>query len=155
MKLKHRPIPIKLEVDPTNCLTTAYAGIMPYLDLWNALQMPITIDSALSICGEQGWIDRQMIQSLVLLNLIGGDCVTDIEKLEADLGLCQMVRAGEYSGACLFDQRNATQAISGWTEPDRFLQRLKSIATLRLAIMSRKRLSALSERHLSRRPTFT
>ncbi len=59
------------------------------------------IDSALSICGEQGWIDRQMIQSLVLLNLIGGDCVTDIEKLEADSGLCQMVRAGEYSGMSL------------------------------------------------------
>ena len=63
-------------MDPTDCLTTAYAGIIPYLDLWNALQMPGTIDKALSICGEQGWMDRQMIQSLVLLNLIGGDCVT-------------------------------------------------------------------------------
>jgi hypothetical protein len=113
MKLKHRPIPIKLEVDPTDCLTTAYAGIMPYLDLWNALQMPTTTDSALAICGEQGWLDRQMIQSLVLLNLIGGDCVTDIEKLEADSGLCQMVRAGEYSGMSLEQRRTANKRFRG------------------------------------------
>jgi hypothetical protein len=75
--------------------------------------MPITIDGALSICGEQGWMDRQMIQSLVLLNLIGGDCVSDIEKLEADSGLCQMFRTGEYSGMSLEQRRNAHKRFRG------------------------------------------
>ena len=58
MKLKHRPIfrpiPIKLEVDPTHCMTTAFSGIMPYLDLWNSLGMPSEVDKAVSICGSQG-----------------------------------------------------------------------------------------------------
>jgi hypothetical protein len=113
MKLKYRPIPIKLEVDPTDCATTAFAGIMPYLDLWNALQMPTTIDNTVSICGNQGWMDRQMVQSLVLLNLIGGDCVTDIEKLEDDPGLGKMVRTGECSGMSLAQRREALKRFRG------------------------------------------
>jgi Transposase DDE domain group 1 len=108
MKLKYRPIPIKLEVDPTRCMTTAFAGIMPYLDLWNALGMPSAVDETVSICGTQGWLDRQVVLSLVLLNLIGGDCVTDVEKLEDDGGLRAMVRAGEFSGMSR-EQRSSAQ----------------------------------------------
>ncbi len=107
MKLKHRSIPIRLEVDPTMCMTTAYAGIMPYLDLWNALEMPRAVDGLVSICGSQGWLDRQVVQSLVLINLIGGDCVTDVDKLEKDRGLCTMVRAGEYTGMSVEQRTSA------------------------------------------------
>lgn len=35
----------------------------------------------------RGWADAEMILSLVLLNLAGGDCITDIERLERDAGL--------------------------------------------------------------------
>src|SRR5580658_6836748 len=111
MKLKYRPIPIKLEVDPTHCMTTAFAGIMPYLDLWNALGMPCTVDKTVSICGSQGWLNRQIVQSLVLLNLIGGDCVTDVEKLEDDAGLRAMVRAGEFSGMTREQRRDAQRRV--------------------------------------------
>jgi|HubBroStandDraft_1064217.scaffolds.fasta_scaffold55354_2 hypothetical protein len=113
MKLKYRPIPIKLEVDPTRCLTTAFAGIMPYLDLWNALGMPATVDKRVSICGSQGWLDRQVVQSLLLLNLIGGDCVTDVDKLEDDAGLRAMVRAGEFSGMSREQRSNALKRFRG------------------------------------------
>src|SRR5579863_5203111 len=109
MTLKFRPIPIKLEVDPTRCVTTAFAGIMPYLDLWNALEMPAAVDEGVSICGSQGWLDRQMVQTLVLLNLIGGDCVTDVEKLEDDAGVCAMFRAGEFSGMSREQRREAAK----------------------------------------------
>jgi hypothetical protein len=39
-----------------------------------------------------------MILSLVLLNLVGGDCVEDIEKLEADEGFCRVMRKVETHG---------------------------------------------------------
>lgn len=113
MKLKYRPIPIKLEVDPTRCMTTAFAGIMPYLDLWNALRMPCAVDKNVGICGSQGWLDRQIVQTLVLLNLIGGDCVTDVEKLEDDAGLRAMVRAGEFSGMTREQRRDAQKRFRG------------------------------------------
>jgi hypothetical protein len=36
----------------------------------------------------QGWADSQMVMSLVLINLAGGDCVDDLKILEADEGFC-------------------------------------------------------------------
>ncbi|MCF6238684.1 MAG: hypothetical protein L3J79_07725 [Candidatus Marinimicrobia bacterium] len=44
----------------------------------------------------QGWNDHQIIMSLLLLNLAGGDCVADLEKLKADEGLCQIMRKVEH-----------------------------------------------------------
>jgi len=42
----------------------------------------------------QGWRDWPIILSLILLNLVGGDCVDDIECLQQDKGLaliCQQI----------------------------------------------------------------
>lgn len=106
-------IPILLEEDPTDCAITAFAGILPYLDVWNALGMPKAVDESVHICGNQGWMDRQIVQSLVLVNLIGGDCVTDIDKLEADVGIGEMVGAGEFSGLSREQRRNAAIRFRG------------------------------------------
>ncbi|GAC1568886.1 MAG: hypothetical protein NVS3B14_20460 [Ktedonobacteraceae bacterium] len=113
MRRSNGLIPIVLEEDPTQCSTTAYAGILPYLDLWKVLGMPSAVDRTVHICGEQGWMDRQIVQSLVLLNLIGGDCVTDIEKLEADGGLREMVRSSEFCGMSLQQRRSASNRFRG------------------------------------------
>ena len=88
----------KIEEDPTDAEVTGFVGLLPYLALWRRLGVPDFIDKSVHICGSQGWLDRQMIESLVLLNLAGGDCVTDIEKLESDKGLCQIFRRSQYSG---------------------------------------------------------
>lgn len=106
-------IPIVLEEDPTDCATTAYAGILPYLDLWKVLGMPSAVDRTVRICGEQGWMDRQIVQSMVLVNLIGGDCVTDVDKLEGDVGLGKMVRSSELSGLSLDQRRKASRRFRG------------------------------------------
>jgi hypothetical protein len=88
----------KIEEDPSDGLVTGFAGLLPYMDLWRRLGMPGHIDESVSICGSQGWLDRQMVESLVLLNLAGGDCVTDMDRLEADAGLRRMFSRSEYSG---------------------------------------------------------
>lgn len=85
--------PIKIVADDTP--TTAYAGLLSYLELWAKLGMPKIIDETVGICGSQGWTDRQVVLACVLLNLAGGDCVSDIDKLENDAGLCRMFRAME------------------------------------------------------------
>jgi len=43
----------------------------------------------------QGWTDSQVIMSLILLNLAGGDCVEDLSVLEADEGFCRVLRRVE------------------------------------------------------------
>ncbi len=42
--------------------------------------------------GDRGWTDEQMVMSLVLLNLAGGDCVDDLRVLEGDESLCRVLR---------------------------------------------------------------
>lgn len=47
-----------------------------------------SIEQNVKAAGEQGWTDAESVLSLLLLNLVGGDCVEDVEKLESDKGFC-------------------------------------------------------------------
>lgn len=88
-------LPIKVEADPTETVTTAHAGLLAYLELWCAIGMPQQIDRSLCLHGQQGWLTRQLIQALLLLNLLGGESITDIARLEDDAGLCAIARLAE------------------------------------------------------------
>ena len=46
----------------------------------------------------QGWTDEQMILSLILLNLAGGDCVDDLKILEKDEGFSKVLDRVETKG---------------------------------------------------------
>ena len=48
--------------------------------------------------GGQGWTDSQIVLSLVLLNLAGGDCVDDVKIIEADDGFCEVLKKAEIHG---------------------------------------------------------
>ncbi len=88
----------RIEDDPADSTVTGFAGLLPYMDFWRRLGMPIRVDETVHICGSQGWLDRQMVESLVLLNLAGGDCVSDIDRLEQDKGLCRLFSRNQYWG---------------------------------------------------------
>lgn len=70
---------------------TSLAGLPVYLDLASALGLPEAIDRHLRCRPSQGWTDRQMVLSLMLLTLAGGDCVDDLKILEADEGFCRVL----------------------------------------------------------------
>jgi hypothetical protein len=91
-------LPYEFEAEPTAAHLTGYAGLLPYIDLACVLGVLGAVDEKVRVCGEQGWRDRQHLLSLVLLNLAGGDCIEDIRLLEADAGLCRMVREAERWG---------------------------------------------------------
>ena len=86
---------------------TALAGLPTYLDLAQAAGVRDAIRRHLTVRGEstQGWSDSQMVMALILLNLAGGDCVADIERLEADEGLCQVMRQVEHHGVARHERR--------------------------------------------------
>jgi len=50
-----------------------------------------------------------MVSALVLLNLAGGDGLDDLDRLEADSGLCRLVRAAEAHGRSRRERRAETQ----------------------------------------------
>jgi hypothetical protein len=70
---------------------TGLAGLPVYLDLMQAMHLPELIGSHLQV-KERGWTDSQMVLSLIMLNLAGGDCVEDLSKVEQDEGFCRILR---------------------------------------------------------------
>jgi hypothetical protein len=69
---------------------TALAGLPVYLDLASVLGLGDHIRAHLQVKA-QGWTDEQMILSLILLNLAGGDCVDDLRILEKDEGFSEVL----------------------------------------------------------------
>ena len=71
---------------------TALGGLPVYLDLVRASGLADAIRRHVRVAGSRGWLDRQMVLALVFLNLAGGDCVEDIERLDRMLALAEVRR---------------------------------------------------------------
>jgi len=78
-------LPFKYDNEKTNTGMTALAGLPVYLDLAKVIGLRKSIEKHLKVRkGGQGWTDNQIVLSLVLLNLTGGDYVDEVKILEAD-----------------------------------------------------------------------
>jgi hypothetical protein len=92
-------LPFKYETEKNTTGMTALAGLPVYLDLARIIGLSKSIEKHLKVRkGGQGWTDSQIVLSLVLLNLAGGDCVDDIKSLEADDGFCEVLKKAEMHG---------------------------------------------------------
>ena len=82
----------KYEQDKSKCGMTGVGGIGLYLDLASRSGLVGSIER--NVCarrGGQGWTDAEVVLSLVLLNLVGGESVEDLQRLETDEGLCALL----------------------------------------------------------------
>ena len=91
-------LPFQYESDAGEAGLTGLAGLPLYLELWRAAGLEQSVGRHIAVSGNQGWSDRQMVSTLVLLNLAGGEGLDDLGRLEADGGLCRLVRAAEAHG---------------------------------------------------------
>ena len=80
----------------SGCGLTALAGLPLYLDLIRASGLCAAVREHLDIRGEQGWLDTQMILTVLSLNLAGGDCLDDVERLQADNGFVALLDTVEH-----------------------------------------------------------
>jgi hypothetical protein len=79
---------------------TGLAGLLIYLELFKALNLNNIIRQNVTIRkNKEGYRDEQIILALILLNLAGGESVSDIEQLEKDEGFCRILRSMELKGA--------------------------------------------------------
>src|SRR5258706_10834604 len=83
------------ENDSSSHGLTSLAGLPVYFDLIKAIGLGAAIRRYVCAAGGQGWLDIQMVLAVILLNLSGGDCVDDIERLEGDSGFSAILRAIE------------------------------------------------------------
>ena len=90
-------LPYKYEEEKQASGMTALAGLPVYMDLASVMGLGDSIGRHLHV-KIQGWTDKQIVTSLILLNLAGGDCVDDLRILEADEGFCRILRRIELKG---------------------------------------------------------
>ena len=83
------------EPDSSDTGLTSLGGLPLYFDLIHAIGLDAAIRRELRVAGRQGWLDIQMVLAVIFLNLAGGDCVEDIERLEADTGFTAILGAIE------------------------------------------------------------
>lgn len=88
-------LPFQYQEERSTTGMTALAGLAPFLDLGHVAGWCRGIERHVNLRKRgQGWSDSQMINSLVLLNLAGGEAVDDLRLLEKDEGVLPGVKEG-------------------------------------------------------------
>ena len=118
------------EADSSHGGLTSLAGLRLYLDLVQASGLGAAIHRDVRVAGSPGWLDIQMVLAAVFLNLAGGDCVEDLERLESDSGFASVLHAIERDLLSRAERRSlkarwrrprqravpSPPALSGWLE---------------------------------------
>jgi hypothetical protein len=118
------------ECDSSRHGLTSLAGLPVYFELIAASGLAEAIRRYVRVAGLQGWLDIQMTLAVVFLNLAGGECVEDIERLERDSGFAAVLRAIEKNLLSRRERRELTgrfrrkreratpsaSALSNWLE---------------------------------------
>lgn len=90
------PLSYKIEEERSSSGTTALTGLPVYLDLAKVLGLARAVREHVEARqNSQGWMDAQVVMSLVLLQLAGGDCVDDLRILEGDGGFSRILQQVE------------------------------------------------------------
>ena len=80
-------LPLEISCEPAPELLTAFGGLPLVSRTFRALKLPESIGRNLAIKKrDRGLREAQMIESFVLLNAAGGDCVDDFQRLPHDEG---------------------------------------------------------------------
>jgi len=97
--MSQKTLPFKYEGAKRESGVTSLGGLALYSGLAHIMDLSGSVRSHIRVRQDtQGWTDSQMIMSLILLNLAGGDCVEDLNILEADEGFCRILRRVERHG---------------------------------------------------------
>jgi len=86
---------LQYEAEGSSTGMTSLAGLPLYLDLVHRSGLAAAIRQHVQVAGGQGWLDVQMVLAVVFLNLAGGDCIDDLERLEQDGGFTAVLQAIE------------------------------------------------------------
>jgi hypothetical protein len=89
-------LPYQMTEEFSESGVTALAGLPTYLELGHVLGLAQSIENHLKVRdGGQGYTDVQVIVPLILMNLAGGDCVADLERLADDSGFSRILERFE------------------------------------------------------------
>jgi hypothetical protein len=108
-------LPFQIEGEQATTGLTSHAGLLPFVELMVRGGLLGAAGEHVGLRGSegQGFTDGQFLLSFTLLNLVGGESVSDLDVLEADDGLSQMARAAEVSGLTGHERRAFRRRFGG------------------------------------------
>jgi len=90
-------LPYRVEEEPNESGMTALGGLPAYLDLASVLQLREAFEKYVPVDRDgQGYCCWQMGLQLVMLKVAGGDCMADLDRLNADSGVGRVLRRVEF-----------------------------------------------------------
>ncbi|MDP6729657.1 MAG: IS1380 family transposase [SAR324 cluster bacterium] len=99
-------LPFNYQIEKRSSDLTSFAGLPTYQELLHVTAAFRQIRRYLNIRShEQGFTDSQILASLILLQLVGGDSVDDIERLRGDDGFVRVVNKISLSGLSRKERR--------------------------------------------------
>ena len=94
--MKQGVLPFQYEEEKSSTGMTALSGLPAYLELAHAAGLRSSLERHVRLRRYgQGWTDIQVLTSLIMLNLAGGESVIDLDVLEEDEGFCRVLRQAE------------------------------------------------------------
>jgi hypothetical protein len=85
-------LPFEYDWEPAEEVLTAYAGVPLLVRTMRSLAVPASVKQHLRIKHrERGLDEASLVESFLVLNALGGECLDDFERLREDVGLAEMV----------------------------------------------------------------
>jgi hypothetical protein len=107
-------LPFQYEAQRRSASETSRAGLMLYVELFRALGLREAIAEEVGVRRESaGYTDGQVVLALMLLNLSGGESVSDLDVLEGDRGFVQAYRALESHGLSRREKQELRERFPG------------------------------------------
>jgi hypothetical protein len=88
-------LPISFDPEPAEEVLTAYAGVPLFVRAVRSFGVPASVERNLQLKQRQrGFDEATYVESFLVLNALGGDCLEDFDRLREDAGLAEMVGHG-------------------------------------------------------------
>jgi hypothetical protein len=118
-----QPLPFVYDSEPGQELLTGFGGMPLLVQAFRSLGVGASVRRNLEIKQRQRGLDEaSYVESFVILNAAGGDCLDDFQRLREDAGLAQMV------GHEMPSPEAARKFLYGFHEEDRITQAQQSLA---------------------------
>src|SRR5512134_3582800 len=85
-------LPFEYDWEPAEEVLTAYADIPLFVRAARSLGVPSSVKRHLELKQRQrGFDEPTYVESFLVLNALGGECLEDFERLREDVGLAEML----------------------------------------------------------------
>jgi len=89
---KQSPLLVKIEEEKNESHLSSFGGVTTFLEFLSGFRFPAMVKGLFQDKSNQGYSSLHYLLTIVLLNVAGGQSVSDVERLEEDNGLKRVFR---------------------------------------------------------------